>query len=232
MDANIRKQDIEVYLNRHNLRVLTQGSFKRVVHVSESYNWFDHTWSKATLKGNAELYAYLRGYDEAVSAKNSSVREDKKEYNNAVSEHRLFTKLEVVKTLEVDSIHYDKECTEGPDAPVLVAIADTIRHRTQEVFVVVAIDTKSKVQGYAELFTGTLDAAHVYMRDVAMYALSLNAASIIIMHNHPSGDSTPSSCDLALTQEIKHGIKVFNIELYDHIVVGNTNFSFSRNGYL
>jgi DNA repair protein RadC len=81
--------------------------------------------------------------------------------------------------------------------------------------------------------TGTLDQVALYPREVLKKALSLNAASIIMVHNHPSGDPTPSRADHEITQQLKHSLLPFGIRLLDHFVVAKRGyFSFREQGCL
>lgn len=68
--------------------------------------------------------------------------------------------------------------------------------------------------------TGTIDETPVYPREVAKRALELGAAALIVVHNHPSGDTTPSRADIAITREIAAALKALDIALHDHIIVG------------
>ena len=68
--------------------------------------------------------------------------------------------------------------------------------------------------------TGTVDHVPVYPREVIKRALMLNASALILIHNHPSGDPTPSEADLSMTKEIQKGCKYLGLTLHDHIIVG------------
>ena len=89
----------------------------------------------------------------------------------------------------------------------------------REVFVVMFLTTRHRLIGIEELFFGTIDGASVYPREVVKKALLLNAAALIIGHNHPSGDATPSQSDIHITQRIKEALALVDIRLLDHIVV-------------
>ena len=80
---------------------------------------------------------------------------------------------------------------------------------------------------------GTVNHTPVYPREVAKRALELHATALILVHNHPSGDPTPSRDDIAMTQQIKAAALALSIVLHDHIVVGNGRWlSFRREGLL
>ena len=83
------------------------------------------------------------------------------------------------------------------------------------------------------MFKGTINAASVYPREIAKKALQVNAAAIIIAHNHPSGIPTPSEADKRITAAIKKSIALFDINLLDHVIVGGGDtFSFAEKGMI
>jgi len=89
-----------------------------------------------------------------------------------------------------------------------------------EVFAVLYLNNKHRILAYEELFQGTIDGAAIYPRVIAQRSLTLNSASIIIAHNHPSGDPEPSECDNKITQKITKSLKLLEIRVLDHIIVG------------
>lgn len=95
-----------------------------------------------------------------------------------------------------------------------------LAEREQEVFSVIFMDNKHRILSYEELFYGTIDAAAVYPREVVKRALALNAAALIVAHNHPSGDPEPSISDDQITNKLVQALKLVDIRLLDHIVVG------------
>ncbi len=95
-------------------------------------------------------------------------------------------------------------------------------HLEHEIFSVVFLDNCHKVVAYEELFRGTIDGASVYPREVVKRALQLNAAAIIVAHNHPSGNSEPSQSDIRITERLKEALQLMDIRLLDHIIVGGS----------
>lgn len=94
----------------------------------------------------------------------------------------------------------------------------------QENFYAVYLDTKSKLISYKLLFKGTVNSSCVHPREVFKYAFLESAYSIIVMHNHPSGDSTPSKEDIKLTGILFEVGKITAIPVVDHIIFGNNNY--------
>jgi DNA repair protein RadC len=80
---------------------------------------------------------------------------------------------------------------------------------------------------------GTVDHVPVYPREVAKRALELNASALILVHNHPSGDPTPSQADIAMTDQINAACQALGLTLHDHLIIGKSNeLSFRAEGYL
>ncbi|GLO23325.1 RadC family protein [Pseudomonas putida] len=102
-----------------------------------------------------------------------------------------------------------------------------------EVFALLMLDSKHRVINFYELFRGTLDGASVYPREVVKLALEHNAAAIILVHNHPSGDPEPSLADRNLTHKLKQALDLVGVRTLDHIVVGQGGcVSLAEQGYL
>jgi DNA repair protein RadC len=108
-----------------------------------------------------------------------------------------------------------------------------LRDRPYEVFCVLFLNSRHRLIAFEELFRGTTDAAQVYTREVLHRALARNAASVILAHNHPSGDTEPSEADEASTRRIKEALALVDLRVLDHIIVGDgACFSFSEHGML
>jgi DNA repair protein RadC len=101
-----------------------------------------------------------------------------------------------------------------------------------EVFSVLFLDNQNYLIEYTEMFRGTIDSASVYPREVAKAALELNAAAVIFAHNHPSGISVPSSADRNITSKLKSALELFDIRVLDHIIIGDTTYSFAESGLI
>ena len=95
-------------------------------------------------------------------------------------------------------------------------------HRDTEQFRILFLDTKNVLIADEEQARGTVDHVPVYPREVIKRALELNAASIILVHNHPSGDPTPSESDIAMTRQIDNAAKALSITVHDHIIIGKS----------
>ena len=106
-------------------------------------------------------------------------------------------------------------------------------HRETEQFRVLFLDRKNTLIADEEQARGTVDHVPVYPREVVKRALDLNASALILVHNHPSGDPTPSQADIAMTNQIRAGAEALGLTLHDHIVVGRSReLSFRSAGLL
>ena len=110
---------------------------------------------------------------------------------------------------------------------------DELYDKKQEYFIVLYLDNKKYLIEKKILFIGTIDYSTVHPREVFKYAYINSASSIIIVHNHPSGDVLPSKNDINLTKTLIEIGKLNNIPIIDHIIIGNNNyFSFYKNNML
>ncbi|WP_044528955.1 RadC family protein [Herbaspirillum sp. B65] len=105
--------------------------------------------------------------------------------------------------------------------------------REHECFVALFMNVRNQLIGTEELFRGTLNHSAVYPREVVKAALRHNAASVILAHNHPSGDPEPSDQDLDMTEALEDALELVDVELLDHFVVAGTRlYSFADHGKL
>jgi DNA repair protein RadC len=115
-----------------------------------------------------------------------------------------------------------------PIGEVIRSPADTetfllarLRDRPHEVFCCLYLDNRHRVIRFEELFRGTIDGTSVYPREVVKQALTVNAAAIILAHNHPSGVAEPSQADERITRRVKSALELVDIRLLDHLVIGD-----------
>ena len=96
-----------------------------------------------------------------------------------------------------------------------------LRDRPHEVFCCLYLDNRHRVLLFEELFRGTIDGTSVYPREVVKQALAVNAAAIILAHNHPSGVAEPSQADERITRRVKSALNLVDIRLLDHLIIGD-----------
>jgi len=155
------------------------------------------------------------------------------------SQHGLgpakYAQLQAV--LEMSQRHLESTLSRG-DA---LTDAATTKHYLQqrlraypyEVFACLFLDSKHRMIAFDELFSGTIDSANVYPREVVKRALDHNAAAVIFAHNHPSGIAEPSQADHRITQLLKSALDLVNIRVLDHIIIGDgESVSFAEIGEL
>jgi len=108
---------------------------------------------------------------------------------------------------------------EGPD-DVAQIVSHYLEHEDREHFVTVMLDAKCRVIGIHTVHIGTLNCSLVSAREVFKAAILSNAASIILAHNHPSGDVTPSPEDIQVTKTLTAAGKLLDIDVLDHLIIG------------
>lgn len=101
-----------------------------------------------------------------------------------------------------------------------------------EVFSVLFLNNQNVLIERVEMFRGTIDSASVYPREVVKKALQLNASAVILAHNHPSGLSEPSQADRSITSKLKQALELLDIRTLDHIIIGDTTYSFAEHGLI
>ena len=117
-------------------------------------------------------------------------------------------------------------------AVVQAFVTAQLAHETREIFAVIFLDSRDRLIDYVELFKGTLDETQVFPRQVVKAALDHSAAAVIFVHNHPCGDSSPSTADKVLTLRLRSALALVDIQVRDHLVVGETVTSFVGEGLL
>lgn len=101
----------------------------------------------------------------------------------------------------------------------------------REMFIILMLDTKSRIVKKELISLGTVDTAAVYPREVFKSAILASCASMVLVHNHPSGNCEPSSADRKLTQDLETVAKILGIKILDHIIIGKGSFySFADHG--
>lgn len=96
-----------------------------------------------------------------------------------------------------------------------------LRDLPHELFCCLYLDNRHRIICFEELFRGTIDGTSVYPREVVKQSLSVNAAAIILAHNHPSGVTEPSQADERITRRIKAALDLVDIRLLDHLIIGD-----------
>jgi DNA repair protein RadC len=145
--------------------------------------------------------------------------------------------VQIVAALELGRRHLEarlarSEPLESPEDTrrFLQAI---LRDRPYEVFGCLFLDNRHRVLAFEELFRGSLTGTAVYPREVVKRALTLNAAAVILAHNHPSGVAEPSRADETLTEALKEALALVDVRVLDHLVVGDgETVSFSERGLI
>ncbi len=141
-----------------------------------------------------------------------------------------------IKTIEV-SVVKETVCLLKPsDTAKFMRDVFESKHRDQEAFYVICLNTKNRILGSYLVSLGTLNGTMVHPRDIFKHAIGCEhcgkraSASIILAHNHPSGDTTPSPEDIKFTAKLKSSCDIMGIQLLDHVIVGTGHHSMRENG--
>ena len=110
---------------------------------------------------------------------------------------------------------------------------ESMRHLSQETVKAVFLDSKARKMGECDISKGTVSSSLISPREVFMEAVRHDAVFLVLLHNHPSGDPTPSQEDINITGRLEYAGKMLGIPLLDHIVIGDRcYFSFQEHGLL
>jgi DNA repair protein RadC len=139
--------------------------------------------------------------------------------------------------LELGRRYLQEQITRSPPITSPDITRDFLKSRLMsyqhEVFSCIFMDNRHALLAFEELFSGTIDGASVYPREVVKRCLQHNAAAVIFAHNHPSGIAEPSQADIAITQRLKEALALVEIRVLDHFVVGtNSVISLAERGLL
>jgi len=137
-----------------------------------------------------------------------------------------------IKQVREKSFKYDTfEISDPEAATAAINAAFDLESDAVEKFGLISLDVKHKINGLHIVSVGQISSCHVSPRDVYQRAITNNAANIIIFHNHPSGDPTPSTEDIRITKRLLEAGQILGITLIDHIIIGDgRSYSLRKNG--
>lgn len=167
---------------------------------------------KAVLDADLEALSEVKGVGEQAGVLIKALRESMRRY--------------------LESAAQEADLVSSPEAAVAYCRA-ALEAEKRECFEVLYLASNNRLIRSERLSEGTLDRAAVYPRRVIEGALKANAAALIFVHNHPSGDPKPSTEDRRLTESLAQAAKAVGIKVHDHLVIGDgSHYSFRANGYL
>lgn len=149
---------------------------------------------------------------------------------NDVKASKLMALAEISKRMS--SLKIEKIKISSPDDAAVIMMEE-MRYYQKEYFKIILLDTKNNVKKISEISVGSLSSSIVHPREVFYEAFVNLASSIILVHNHPSGECEPSNEDIVLTNRLDECGKILGIKILDHIIIGDgVYFSFKEEGLL
>ncbi|MEH6908523.1 JAB domain-containing protein [Neobacillus drentensis] len=145
----------------------------------------------------------------------------------------IFEVVRIKQEIKESSVPFALYQIRSPEDAQKLAAAH-IADEDREVFLVMMLNTKNQVVGLHRAHVGSLNASIVHPREVMKCAILNNAASIIVSHQHPSGDPTPSKEDIEVTRRLAEAGKIIGVDVLDHVIVTHTgkHVSLKEKGYL
>ena len=122
--------------------------------------------------------------------------------------------------------------TSPSDVALMLSSVFALNRQTEEIVYMVALSAKGNVLGVFEVSRGTATWSAINPREIFLKALLCGAVNIILAHNHPSGDTTPSTEDLTATKRVKEAGKILGLPLLDHVIVGDGYYSLKENNLM
>ncbi|STY28208.1 DNA repair protein RadC [Legionella wadsworthii] len=137
-----------------------------------------------------------------------------------------YAQLQAVKEMcrRSDLIHLQKEVQINNSQQTYAYLKKCLRDRKNEIFAALFLDNQNRVIAYEELFSGTINTATIHPRPIIERVLQLNAAALILAHNHPSGICDASDQDILVTERIRNALELVDTRLLDHIIIGDNEF--------
>lgn len=120
---------------------------------------------------------------------------------------------------------------EGWDA-LISYLQNQIGHIKHEQFLTLYLDSRHRLIKSVEFGSGTIDESTVYVREIIKNALDIGAVNMILVHNHPSGNTTPSKNDIELTNTISNAAKMVGVRVYDHVIISSEGYFSFRGNFL
>ena len=144
---------------------------------------------------------------------------------NGIKEAKATTIVAAIELgKRLSSIHQEKRIKITSPYDVYQLMTHELSHLEQEHFICLYLNTKSELIKKEIVFIGTINQTLIHPREIYKHAIKLSAAAIIFVHNHPSGDSTPSKADYQSTSSLMESSDIIGIDLIDHIVIGHHEF--------
>lgn len=140
--------------------------------------------------------------------------------------------IEIGRRFREETLKEKKVKIGGPD-DVFYLLLPRMRDLKKEIFLLLHLDSKNRIFDKTEIEEGTVNQANPMIREIFHKAIESFAVSIICVHNHPSGDPSPSREDIEFTKSLVKAGEILNIKVLDHIIIGdNTYYSFARSGII
>ena len=131
--------------------------------------------------------------------------------------------IELSKRLMTGSVREDGECISDSEIAARILMNELV-YEKREMFIAMYLNSRHQIESKSVISIGSLDSAPVQPREVFSPAVKRCAAAVIVAHNHPSGDPTPSSNDIFITRQLYEASRIMGIELLDHIVIGRDRY--------
>jgi len=144
--------------------------------------------------------------------------------NTSIKSKAKRVNIVTIKMIKDSSVLYGERTINSPSTAVNL-LEQFLEDSDREMLIVCCLDTKNQPTCINVVSIGTLNSSLVHPREVFKPAILGNSSSIIVAHNHPSGDTSPSNEDIRITERLKEAGKIIGIELIDHLIIGRSKYT-------
>lgn len=135
-----------------------------------------------------------------------------------------FSKIKLQMVKEKDFTYNSRKIKSTQDMVEYINEIEQLDLATEEIAILICLNTKNQIVAYSEIAKGSIDYCNIDLQTLFKTVFVANATKFILVHNHPSGNATPSKNDIAVTDRIKNASNILNIQFLDHIVIGDNDF--------
>lgn len=152
--------------------------------------------------------------------------------NEGMKRQKVRVDIVAVQLVKEKTANYEINGNASMTSPEAIAefLQSFFETADREHFIAVCLNSKNKIICVNVVSVGSLNSSVVHPREVFKAAILSNAAAIIVAHNHPSGDSTPSKEDRSITETLSKAGKILGIPVLDHLIIGDNYYSFAEHG--
>lgn len=140
-----------------------------------------------------------------------------------------FSKIKIQMIKEHNYSYNSRSISNSKEIVQFINSFEELEKETEEKMLLICLNNKNQIISFSEIAKGSINACYIDMKTIFKNVLLTNSSKIIMVHNHPSGNATPSKEDIKLTNKVKEACKLIDVILLDHIIIADENFESCMN---